>query len=200
MNEPSLLEQARIHLPKYLSPEKQDDLWSALRAFPDGRSIYSSERPVGREEILQGDGWRGFVAINFHSLERKTLSGIVISNSCDIDLANAHALSPSVVFAPLISLSRYVLLLQEANQAPEQIESHCRTIRQQRVASIFYLPPLGDVLPERIVLLSDVHGHPLGDFAATERSCLFTLNQFGFYLFLVKLSIHFTRMQKDVER
>ena len=72
-------------------------------------------------------------------------------------------------------------------------------IRDQRVTSIFHLPE-GAWGPEGIVLLGTIHAHPLDDFLAKDRTRLFTLSQYAFYIFLVKLSIHFTRMQENVRR
>ena len=199
MTEADLFQQARIYLPKYLSPEKQRDLWEELKSFPNNRSYYSTEAILA-EQLLQGDGWRGFVVIDFHTLEKKVVSGVVMSNSCDIGAENPRALAPNVLFAPLIRLDAYCRLLRGAGQTETQIQSVCESIRKQRFTTIFYLPSHGDVLQESIVVLYDIHGHPLLDFTATDRSYLFRLNQFAFYLFLMKISIHFTRMQEGVAR
>ena len=106
VNGDQLFEQARLYLPKYLSPQKQQELWEGLRAFPQSPNYYSSE-PGLSQQVLQGDGWHGFVVIRFESLEKKVVPGLVLSNSCDIDPANAHKFPPSVLFAPLVLLSRY---------------------------------------------------------------------------------------------
>jgi hypothetical protein len=63
-----------------------------------------------------------------------------------------------------------------------------------------YLPANPEVMPESVALFSDARSHPLDDFLARERSLLFRLSDFGFYLFLFKLSIHFNRMLEGVER
>jgi len=200
MNEAELFEQARIYLPKYLSPSKQKELWDELRAFPGHVNYYSTDGTLAGE-LLQGDGWRGFIAINFRTLERKRLSGLILSNSCDINVGNPRAFPPDILFAPLVKLSRYTALLSSAGQSPAQIESVCDSIRSQRATSIFYVPAIAGVLDESIAMLGVVHSHPLDDFiAASDRAKLFTLSQTAFYLFLVKLSIHFTRMQEEVSR
>lgn len=199
MTEADLFQQARIYLPKYLSSEKQRDLWEELKSFPNNRSYYSTEATLAGQ-LLQGDGWRGFVVIDFHTLEKKVVSGVVVSNSCDIGVENPRALAPNVLFAPLIRLEAYCQLLRDAGQTETQIRSVCESIRKQRVTTIFYLPAHEDVLQDSIVVLHDIHSHPLLDFIATNRSCLFTLNQFAFYLFLMKISIHLTRMQEGMAR
>ncbi len=170
-----------------------------IRSYPNIRSFYANQTSSD-DRLLQGDGWRGFVAIDFHSAERKPLSGIVLSNSCDVDTQNRRALVPSILFAPLIRLDRYCESLAEAGDTEIQIESIRHAIRAQEATSIFHLPAPDQEAPERMALLYDVHQHPLDDFLSGERSCIFTLSQVAFYLFLVKLSIHFLRMQEGVER
>ena len=55
-------------------------------------------------------------------------------------------------------------------------------------------------MEESSALFGDVRSQPLDHFMAGDRSLLFRLSDFGFYLFLFKLSIHFTRMLEGVER
>lgn len=199
MPDSEFLEQIKLFLPKYLTPEQKEDLFSELAAFPNNRSFYlsSSRWPA---EMLQGDGWRGFVAINFVTGERRAVSGVVVSNSCDIDPANVRGLAVNVLFSPLIALSRYAEELRAAGKTGDQIAQTFEAIRRQRTSSIFYLPPLIDVLPESIVVLDNIHAQPLDNFLASDHARLFTLNQFAFYLFLIKLSIHFSRFQEHFAR
>jgi hypothetical protein len=191
-------EQARLFLPKYLSPTRQKDLWSELRSFPNNRSIYSIRETD--HDILQGDGWRGFVAIDFQSGERKPVSGVVLSNSCDISPDNEVPLAANVTFVPLIRLDRYDGLLKAAGQTEQQRESVMQAMRRQEITSLMHLPAIQGVMAESVALFTDVRSHPIDDFRLVERSRLFRLSDFGFYLFLLKLSIHFTRMLEGVER
>jgi hypothetical protein len=191
-------EQVRLFLPKYLSPTRQRDLWSELRSFPNNRSIYSIRDTD--HDILQGDGWRGFVAINFQSGERRTVSGLVLSNSCDVSPGNAVPLAPNVTFVPLIRVDRYDALLKDAGQTEQQRASVVQAMRRQEVTSLMHLPAIQEVMLESVALFTDVRSHPVEDFRVVERSRLFRLSDFGFYLFLLKLSIHFTRMLEGVER
>jgi hypothetical protein len=198
MTNGDILEQVRLFLPKYLSPGRQEDLWRELRSFPHNRTIYSDRH--AEPDILQGDGWRGFVAINFHSREHKVVSGLVLSNSCDVSPGNRRALVPTVTFVPLMRVSRYMELLAEAGQTEQQRESVQETMRKQEVTSLMFLPAVHGVMDQSVANFNDVHAHPLDDFVARERSRLFRLSDFGFYLFLFKLSIHFTRMLEGVQR
>jgi hypothetical protein len=197
MNDPLNLDEIRVYLPKYLTPEKRDELFKDLNAFPNNKPFYMGSNDPS---LLQGDGWVGLVVLNFHTAERRAVSGIVLSNSCDISADNPRAVPPNVVFCPLLSLDRYQSQLIAAGQRQDQVDSVVDTIRRQRVSSILYLPPTPGEKTGRIALFDDVHSHPLSEFVASERWLLFRLSQFGFYLFLFKLSLHFTRMQEDVQR
>jgi hypothetical protein len=53
---------------------------------------------------------------------------------------------------------------------------------------------------DHIALLDDLHTLPLGMFQKADRPKLFTLSQVGFYLFVVKLSIHFCRFSEGISR
>lgn len=200
MDDRDLFEQAKIYLPKYLSAAKLEELWAELKSFPDNRSFYSAESnlPVSP---LQSDGWTGLVVIDFYSQERKTVpAGLILSNSCDISPENPRALPPNILFTPLIKLAEYGAQLHNSGMLSARVESLFGQIRKQRVSSIFRLPPNGSVLDESIALLDDIHGHPLPDFLKSGGSRLFSLSNFGFYLFLFKLSIHFTRVREGISR
>lgn len=198
MNDGSLVDQIKLFLPKYLSPERQDQLWTELRSFPNNRPFYSTR--VQEPELLQGDGWRGFIAIDFQSGERKIVSGLILSNSCDIDAGNRRPLVPSVTFVPIFRLDRYVEQLAAAGQTEQQRVSVVETVKRQEITSLMYLPSVHDAVPESLALFGDARSQPLDHFLAGERSLLFRLSDFGFYLFLFKLSIHFNRIMEGVER
>ena len=106
----------------------------------------------------------------------------------------------NVLFAPIIKLDKYVEKLGAEGKRDDQIQSLLATIRKQRVTNIFYLPPCLDVREEGFILMDDIHAHPLSDFLTRDRQPLFKLNQFFFYFFIIKLSIHFCRFQEEVHR
>jgi hypothetical protein len=105
-----------------------------------------------------------------------------------------------VLFTPLIALEKYAVRLTTAGKAKDQVETILSSIRRQRVTSIFYLPECPGQIEESILLLDDIHAHPLDDFLRVERQSIFTLNQSAFYLFLIKLSIHFCRFNEKIQR
>jgi hypothetical protein len=192
-----LFEQFKVFLPKYLTPSDARELFSELEKFPHYDNFYLLNPP---EETLQGDGWKGLVVIDFNTLTRKAVSGVVLSNSCDIDPSNPRALESRVVFCPLIRLVLYAKLLEDAGRNTQQIEATLSAIRLQKVTQLFYLPAYGTVMEESVAVLDDIHSHPLKDFIGRERSRLFTLKMHAFYIFVIKLSIHFTRLREEVNR
>lgn len=199
MSSEPLIEQLRVFLPKYLSPTQHTELWQELRAFPKVSTFYLPEQ-TGDPDLLQGDGWAGFVAVNVERMERRTVHGIIVSNSCDIDLANTRALIPQVVFAPLIAVSAYEGKLDASNLGDEAKRTTLEAIRRQEVTNIFHLPALPYGPEESLVVLDTIQSQPVTMFAQGERRRLFRLNQVAFYTFLIKLSIHFTRFNESVAR
>ena len=194
------LEDAAVFLPKYLSADQQRGLYSELKNFPNSNFTFYDQSVRFKNDLLQGDGWKGLTAINFMSLDKKDISGIIISNSCDIDITNTRDFDINILFAPLVKLGDFRQLLLKSGQDPTAVENKIHDIKRQYNSSIFYLPECPHVFEESIVLLDDIHRHPLSDFAQKKKTKLSTLTMAAFYLFLIKLSIHFHRVQENVPR
>jgi hypothetical protein len=193
-----LFERAGIFLPNYLTPQDKESLYQQISAFPNNTFYLppSSASP----EFLQGDAWKGFVALNFESGVRREAVGLILSNSCDVAPENPRKVPAHFLFAPLISVRRYGELLVEAGESSDQISSTLDAIRRQRVTSIFYLPDRAYGTEEAIVRLDDIHVHPAPDFVLRARERVLRLDLFAFYLLLLKLSIHFCRSHEGVRR
>ena len=182
MADADFFEQIKLFLPKYLTPAQTSELFSELSKFPDNMSFYLGN-PAWKEELLQGDGWHGFIAINFETGDRRSIAGIVISNSCDIFPENVRDLPVNVLFSPIVELSRLVDRLRAGGK--ELNADMMAGVRKQRVTQMFYLPEYPGVWPESVVLLDNIHTHPLQHFLASKPRKLFTLTQYAFYLFLI---------------
>jgi hypothetical protein len=103
----------------------------------------------------------------------------------------------------LVDLARYVSRLESAGLAAEQIATKVVAIKEQRVHNIFYLPAGEGIQNDRIALLDDVYSFPTGELDPNDGSRnkkLGTLSMLGFYLFVLKLSVHFCRLHENVER
>lgn len=195
-------ENIHLFLPAYLTDTTQRGLIDSLRQFPNNidQRLYLSYRS-DTERILQGDGIAELTVCHLGSRRFYEAPCIVLSNSCDIDPANRRHTPVNVCYAPILRLSKYNERLAQkygADKAGSVLES----IRKQHVTPYFYLPSCGGLGYEGIVSLDQVTNAPNSpEFYETLRQRrLFTLSQYGFYLFLFKLSIHFTRMGEGLDR
>jgi hypothetical protein len=192
------------HLPYYLSAKDQTTLTNELNAIISGGTVsyfLSGYSDKFGNEMLQGDGWRGFQLFLFESGERRSVRGLVLSNSCDVDTSNRRDTPPRVTFAPLVRLSKYKELLESSGLDQSKINAKLVSIKSQKTTSIFYLPAGGPLEEDHLARFDEAYSMPL---AAHERSDtrkrLFTLSNTGFYMLIFKLSIHFCRLQENVQR
>ena len=192
------------YFPYYLTEESRKKLLEELEAFDQSKKVkiflndYNNDY---KENLLQGDGWRGFELYVFETGKKQTVKGIVISNSCDIDSANIREISTKVAFAPLVKLSAFKNLLDNSSIETNRVEAKIKAIKEQKTSNIFFIPADGPIEEDYIVRFDDIHSMPI-KFHQTnpEREKLFTLSMLGFYLFVLKLSVHFCRLQEDVAR
>ncbi|HAT8918599.1 hypothetical protein SCZ71_15195 [Legionella pneumophila serogroup 1] len=197
----NIFDDIRLYLPKYLSDNDLTRLLSELRQYSNNldKRIYTSalkDEPV----LFQGDGFSNVLMPDIANRKFHTGKVILISNSCDSSLENSRIYSSYVTFTPLFSLKKYEAgLLNKFD--PKKVTSHIRSIREQGVSSFFYLPPseTGEEYFSRFDLCFSM---PLTKLLHDNllKNKLFTLSDYGFYLLLIKLSIHFSRAQEKVHR
>lgn len=189
------------HIPYYLTQDQKEGLKRALEDFSQKGKSASYYTNYYQGKVLQGDGWDALQIIRFKDAQRISTKGILLSNSCDIDPSNKREWLPNIVFAPIISLTRYKELLLDHGLSGQVVSSKIESIRKQEVTSIFYLPKGGGLIDEYIAYFDDIHTIPADYFddLACEQN-LFTLSQFGFYLFIFKISVHFCRFHENIKR
>ena len=191
-------------IPQYLSAADQATLVRELKAIAAGGTasyVLSKYRDEFRDVMLQGDGWRGFQLFLFDSGERRSVRGIVLSNSCDVDSENPRDVPARVVFAPLVRLSTYESKLRQTGMPKERIDSKIKAIREQRTTNIFFLPAEGPLEEDFMVRFDEAHSMPVAaHLTNSEREKLFTLSNTGFYMLVLKLSVHFCRLHENVDR
>lgn len=192
-----LLETAKLHLPPYLLPEHKQQLYSELRNFPEKFNYYTSKFD---DEMLQGDGWGGFLVLHQANNESKKIHGVVLSNSCDISPENRRRIPPKIIFASIIKLSKYIEQLRKGGISEDEINTVTESIKRQEITSLFYLPKGGGLTDEHIAILDDVYSVPTNSIQMSDMNKLFTLSQSGIYLFILKLSIHFCRFNDGINR
>jgi hypothetical protein len=190
----SQLDQFQLALPPHLTERDKSRLLEQLRDFPGPASFFGA---TNDDEPVQGDAWRGFITLQFPSGEQDRVMGLVISNSCDITRENNPAPDQKILFAPLVDLAAYEALLYEQGKNEDYVESHLGMIRNQEIHRIFYVPNNGELGGESIVLLDDIHAQPISSLNVTRA---FSLSNYGWYVLLMKLSVHFTRMTDGVQR
>lgn len=198
------VENLSRQLPRYLTAQDQQELVRELNAIASGgKASYflGGHNDTFREEMLQGDGWRGFQFFLFETGERRSIRGLVLSNSCDISPDNPRDLPTRVIFAPLVRLSCYRGLLENSRVSKEKVEAKIDSIRQQKTSNVFFLPAGGPLEEDHLVRFDEAQSMPVSAHTkSVDREKLFTLSNTGFYMLIFKLSIHFCRLQEKIRR
>jgi len=198
------LEDIKAYLPKYLSTDSQKDLFKQLKDFPENIDKRLFTLKLAEQKVIfQGDGINDLLMINLPDERIRRAKGMVISNTCDIDLYNERMFPSNICYAPIFSLRKYKKIIEsEGIYTADKLNDHISSIKKQRVSQIFYLPEIHENLSESIVFLDRIiscNNETIEREGITERR-VFTLSDYGLYLFLFKLSVHFTRIQERVER
>ena len=197
-------ESLQQQIPYYLTAEDRKILVDELKAISQGGTtdyFLSLYRGSSKEDMLQGDGWRGFQLFMFDSGERRSVRGLVLSNSCDVDPMNPRDVPGRLIFAPLVKLSTYENLLRASGIESNRVDEKVTMIKAQKTTNIFFLPAGGPLEEDYVARLDDAHSMPVAAHTTAEdREKLFTLNNTGFYMLVLKLSVHFCRLHEKVNR
>src|SRR3989338_1839179 len=196
-------EDIKIFLPKYLSPDSEENLFKALEEFPanlDDRlyTSYHKDDPI----IFQGDGFNDFLVINFPNPKIDTAPVMILSNSCDINPANERLFDSSICYAPIFKLNKYKESLLKRGKGKNKVEGHISEISRQRIAQIFYLPKNDKIKEDSFIFFDRIISSPTACISKSRLKDirLFTLSNYGLFLFLFKLSIHFFRIRENIDR
>lgn len=213
------LELIRTYLPKYLSPEAQENLFKDISEnFPYSKNpdkLYI--RLDDQDKYYQGDG---LIDIPFANLDLKKkkfnthyYQAVILSNSCDINPEHARLDIPYILFAVIIPLNEYLEELKLKNIDKNRIDSFLNNLRDNKISNLFYLPELKynneEIILQESFIRFDFNGSHLSSFILSdnydkrykpEGDRIFTFSNYGFYLFIFKLSIHFTRFREGAFR
>jgi len=196
-------EEIKKYLPRYLSEESTKSLFEDLKTFPKNVNQRFYGNVLDDEKVIfQGDGLRDLLVINLPDTKIEPSPSIVISNTCDISPDNERKLEPKILYCPILRISRFEAQLKNNKIQEERISQYLREIKEQRISSIFYLPKGGELPEDCIALLDGINNCKIS-FVKNEEvpsRRLFSLSNYGFYVLLFKLSIHFTRIREAVER
>lgn len=200
-----LSEEIKRFLPQYLSSSSKKELFEQLDSFPtDGTkdTIYTSALR-NDHHIFQGDGIDAVKYINFPDIRINEVKVLLLSNTCDMSVDNSRVNSCRIMYAPLLNYEKYANFIREQNPTnPTRVEDHLIALKKQYISQALYLPKGGGLEYDALVFFDQAISLPLNSDNVTEivKKRIFTLSNFGFYLFLLKMSINFTRIQERVDR
>ena len=191
-------ESFQRQLPSFLSLAEKESIIEALKKFPEEFNPYTT---LHRNEILQGDAFPEMFFYSFEKGKVQNKFGMLISNTCDMSPENKRAVAFENVVAAMIKLDSYKKLLTDKIENPSRVESVINSIKAQHITNIFYLPkhPNSSLQEDYIVFFDKLSSIP-SKYMKTAEEKVFTLSQFGFYMLLFKLSVHFCRFHEGVSR
>jgi hypothetical protein len=210
------LELIRTFLPKYLTPELTENLFKTVKEyFPFSNNpnlIYY--RIPDTKYYYQGDCIIDipFSRFNNGKFETVYLKGTIVSNTCDISPDNKRLEVPNIQFAAVFSLKEFIHKLKEKNIEPKRISTFIENLKENRISNLFYLPEKKDgdkIIMEESFVRFDLSttlpasifwGETYDNSYAPEGDRLLSLSNYGFYLFLIKLSVHYCRFREGVFR
>ena len=199
-------ENVSIYLPPYLSADSQDKLFEDVKKFVAngiGEEIYSDAFSESAAYVMQGDGIGGIFYVDLPDLTPRIANVMVCSNTCDISIENMKTRmnGAKVMYTPIISLNKYIELLKK-RYTQDRIDAHIKAVREEKITQIMFLPKGSGLKEDSILFFDRMISLPLtSDFindCVSKR--LFVLSDSGFMLFLLKLSIHFTRIKEKLDR
>ncbi len=193
----------QLYLPKYLSEANYKTLLKELKSFPDNIDQRMYTTSLEKDVLYQGDGFDSLPYMDMMNIDKgkKEHYSIILSNTCDIDQDNKRLYPSSIMYAPIIDLEKYIGILREQGVNEGIIVNHLRDIRKQSITSILYLPN-NERITESIVFLDRIMniGNDYIKRDTLLHNRLFSLSDYGFYLLLFKISVHFSRIQEKVNR
>ena len=195
-------ESIKLFLPKYLSPNEQEKLISCINEFPNNiNQRFYTQRLRNELTIFQGDGILGLPVVDLPNTNLKMVPCLILSNTCDVDDLNERMIPNRLTYSPIISLKKYISILEVNKFDPIRVNSHIKAIKNQDITQIFYLPSTYG-LEESIVFLDRINNcsNTFIERQDLKKSRIFTLSNLGFYLLLLKLSMSFSRIAEKVDR
>lgn len=212
------IEFIKRYLPEYLTPDQKEDLFKIIKEdFPKSDSaekIYFTLED--NSNLLQGEAIID-VPFAFLDLEKGVFEnnygwGLVMTNSCDISPENKRLETPIIQFAAIYKLSDYIGELEGREISIDRIKSFINDLKANRISNLFYLPKIekeNTLIMEESFVRFDFNTSITSEILSESRYDLnympegdkiFTLSNYGFYLLLIKLSIHYCRFREGVFR
>jgi hypothetical protein len=197
-------------IPPDLTEQKKGRLRDGLRQFSESNTSqdkYYTDFYLSPSlnYFLQGDLIKELRFATFNNTtgqyEKRYFDALLISNTCDVDESNKNTVTKKVVLAKLIPLDAFVASLKELEVA--NAADILTQIKNQQYSNILYLPVTKEK-NEYLAYFDDLSTiekeelNALKEDISTNR--IESLDYFGFYLFIFKLSYHFCRLPEETER
>ena len=133
--------------------------------------------------------------------EKLYYDAILISNTCDIDEANKRNIPKKAILAKLIPLDTFVETLHEMEV--ENAANILIQVKNQLFSNVIYLPETRDK-KEYIAYFDDLTIIEVEELTVLKDEItsnrIASLDYFGYYLFIFKLSYHFCRLPEETQR
>ena len=194
-------EDIKKYLPQYLSDSDAKQLFSALKDFPNNidERFYSNDS-LDDNILYQGDCLKDIPAFYLPDTRSKLSQSMAISNTCDMDLNNKRLWNTRILFSQIILLEKLEKALYQ-KFSEDRISNYISSLKKQQITNAFYLPKSKN-LDEAVAFFDYTNSFDINfvDRESLKEKRLVSLSNYGFYILLLKLSIHFTRIQEKVQR
>ncbi len=193
----------KIFLPKYLSEKQSEQLFNELKSFPDNINKRFYSQVFKKQSVLfQGDGFGEVPIADYMSRTFKQAKGFLLSNSCDASPDNERIYNTYLSFAPIFDLMKWEKVLVEEGHKEESVANQIQAIKEQKVTPFFFLPKTNGLNNDCFARFDCVFSIESSEEFSEKlfKGKIFTLSNYGFYMLLLKISIHFTRVQEKVDR
>ncbi|MCK5506164.1 MAG: hypothetical protein KAJ10_13450 [Thermodesulfovibrionia bacterium] len=190
------LEEA-IAKAQLILPEHKKEFTALLEKFPHNIDKWIYDLPSDPESLNQGDILID-MPVCFIDDDGDTVKGTdyvaMVSNACDMQPSRKE----TVIASPIVILAVRAAFLKDIGG--KDIETKLQDIRENKIFSFFYLPAR-DSFPESYIDFSrmiTVNSNFANRVYTGKR--ILSLSQYGFYLFLIKLTFHLARMEYPVSQ
>ncbi len=178
-------------------PEHKKEFTSLLEKFPKNIDQWLYRSPIDPASLYQGDILVD-IPVCFIDDDGDTVKGIdyvaMISNTCDMQPARKE----TVLASPIVVINELADHLKAVGN--KGIDNKLEDIRSNNIFSFFYLPEHGN-FPESFIDFSrmiTITSDYINRIYSGKR--ILSLSQYGFYLFLIKLTFHLARMEYPVSQ
>jgi hypothetical protein len=205
-------------LPSYLTEAGKERLKESLKQFKgeEGKKLLWSSKIYtdfylnkNKDYFLQGDLVREMRFAewdkNNRRYEKKYIDSIILSNTCDIDISDKQrTIDKQVLLAPIIPFSDFLDELRPT-YGQQKINEIEQNVKDQLFSNVFYLPPTTNTdNKDYICSLDEIFWIPSDEFQTyltnINQTRIISLDHFGIYLFVLKLSYHFCRLPEGEDR